>query len=601
LDGALIPPSNCRSSCSLIEINPLTNVFIAILYAIGLEKDFCTEDCFTGEDTGEDATWLVPTDIAFTAVFAYLGLPQNTIFEFPALLYDIITYHIVAGVSALSTSLVTGTVVFPILSRYTEENDQYPELEFIRVDTEDLQGWHFTTLYVQGQEFENPPARVIIPDQKATDGVVHTINRVLLPSTDRTCKEPELVYVDGDCSDIPCTITGLFPSTSILSIEALVTYVPDPTCIPWCLSWWCFPCTPLSAQPIVTLGGINGSFAASFLDDPLGVFLNVLNRGNALGALSLYVNQVGELRLGVAPYFDELLFEEKQILDVTNAPSIYASGVTFFPFQTYKILTTYSEACALAKIYVNDIIRAVAVIDFALPFEEEFVIIGGSNPLINVKQGVAPNVAADATAQFNNLGPPYPDNKFTTFYNPYLTVVGGFGPDGPFVEDSATFQYGPGFVSSLIDGQDGWIRASTDPSPIPAYLEESAYFKDCVNPKYHQCATDSPKDACCGLSARDYKEWLGLIEYVYLSSIIIYPSACTYPNFLPTAQPGPIIDFPEVDIPEEIVIVPVETPAGEAPGEEVVIIQPDVPFDDPNNNLQQNPLSGGGVLNPFEP
>ena len=608
LDSALVPPSFCRSACSLIEINPLTNVFIALVYALGMEKDFCELGCFTGSSDGQSATWLVPTDVAFTSVFAYLGLPQNTIFEYPALLYDIVLYHIIADITVLSTQLTTGSTAVPILGRYTAAGEGFPELEFIRVDTEDVQGWHFTTLYVQGQEFENPPARVIIPDQIATDGVVHTINRVLLPSTARTCATPGLVYVDGDCDDIPCTITGLFPAVDVFSAEAVVTYVPDPTCIPWCLAKWCFPCTPLAAQPIVTLGGLNETFGASLLDDPLGQFLNILNRGNVFGGLSLYINQVGELRLGIAPYFDLSFFESDHVLDITNAPSIYAAGFTAFPYQTYKILATYSQPCGIAKIYVNDIIRAVAHIDFDLNFQNEFVIVGGQNPRVRTRPGVTP-FTGEVSGQFANYGGPYPDGQVPIFYNPFgIATVSGFGPGSAnFVEIANTYDY-VGNAATLIDGIPGWSRIEGT-NPLPDYLKDSAYFLNCgsskdgtFNPKYDQCEDSSPKNACCGLSAVDYREWLGLIQYVYLFAEIIYPSACTYPVFLPTAIPGSgPVDLPEVEIevPPGEPIPPGTELVGEAPGGER-IVEPEPFLNDPFlDPVLQNPLNGGGVLNPF--
>jgi len=553
----------------------LTNLFIAFIYALGLNKDLCTGGCSTGESGGDPATWLVPTDIAFTAVFRYLGLPENSIFEFTALLYDIVLYHIIPGASILSTDIVTGTTANPILARYTLDNDEYPELEFTRVDSEDAQGWHFTQLFVQGQEFAEPPARVIIPDQVAPDGIVHTINRVLLPSADRTCLTPNLVYLEGDCDDIPCTVTGLFPAVDVISVETVVTYVPDPTCIPWCLSWWCFPCTPLSAQPIVSLGGINGSFTASFADDPLGAYLNILNRGNALGALSLYVNQVGELRLGIAPYFNEALLESNQFLDFTNAPSIYASQFVALPFGTYKILATYSEPCKLAKIYVNDILRATASISFGLSnFDQEFVIIGGSNPNVRVKPGTPPEERfAGVTAQFTLEGYTAPLEPLFVPINPFTGTVNGI--------PAADYDY-TSMIGTLRDGIDGWTRI--EGGSLPAYLTESAYFKDCDNPKYHQCLTSSPKDACCGLSARDYREWLGVIRYVYLYDIVVFPSTCTYQDFLPTVTFEPPVQFPAV---EEGNLEQQETEEESlTPGAE---------------ELFSDPTSDGSVLNPFDP
>ena len=166
-----------------------------------------------------------------------------------------------------------------------------------------------------------------------------------------------------------------------------------------------------------------------------------------------------------------------------------------------------------------------------------------------------------------------------------------------------------GSAASLINGEPGWSRIESS-TPLPSYLTDSAYFHDCgdadgnFNPKYHQCATSSPQDACCGLSAKDYREWLGVIQYVYLFDKIIFPSACTYPRFLPTAIPGRgPLDLPEVEI---------EVPPGEPipPGTELVgetpegdrIVEPDPVFTNPFlDPVVQNPLTGGGVLNPFNP
>ena len=134
-------------------------------------------DALTAADTNADAglidtlsgdgpfTVFAPTNAAFAALLDVLGDDYNSLADFDTeaefdLLVDILTYHVVSGTAAFSTDLSNGMMVTTVNGADL---------------TVDLTGGVFI------EDASDTPAEVSTPDVEASNGVVHIINKVLLP------------------------------------------------------------------------------------------------------------------------------------------------------------------------------------------------------------------------------------------------------------------------------------------------------------------------------------------------------------------------------------------------------------------------------------
>ncbi|MCL6266470.1 fasciclin domain-containing protein [Flagellimonas sp. 2012CJ39-3] len=111
-------------------------------------------------------TVFAPTNEAFAALLDVLGDDYNALSDFDTqeeldLLVDILTYHVVAGTAAFSTDLSDGQMIA------TVSEDEVT----IKLDGD----------YVFIKDASEDKAKVIIPDVSASNGVVHVIDKVLLP------------------------------------------------------------------------------------------------------------------------------------------------------------------------------------------------------------------------------------------------------------------------------------------------------------------------------------------------------------------------------------------------------------------------------------
>jgi uncharacterized surface protein with fasciclin (FAS1) repeats len=110
-------------------------------------------------------TVFAPTNHAFVNLLHLLGDDYNSLADFDTqeerdLLVKILTYHVVSGVAAFSTDLSNGQEIGT------------------------LQGENVTISLNHGvfiQDATDHDAEVVIPDVEASNGVVHVINKVLLP------------------------------------------------------------------------------------------------------------------------------------------------------------------------------------------------------------------------------------------------------------------------------------------------------------------------------------------------------------------------------------------------------------------------------------
>ena len=113
-------------------------------------------------------TVFAPTNEAFAAVLELLGDDYHSLSDFDteeeiAILVDILTYHVVSGTAAFSTDLTDGQVI-PTLQG-----------ESLTINLKN------NTVHVVDATETN--ATVVIPDLEASNGVVHVINKVLLPQS----------------------------------------------------------------------------------------------------------------------------------------------------------------------------------------------------------------------------------------------------------------------------------------------------------------------------------------------------------------------------------------------------------------------------------
>lgn len=111
-------------------------------------------------------TVFAPTNEAFAALLDLLGDDYHSLSDFDTqeeldLLVDILTYHVIGGTAAFSTDLSEGQMI-PTVSE-----DEV---------TINLEGG-----YVFIKDASEEKAKVVIPDVEASNGVVHVIDKVLLP------------------------------------------------------------------------------------------------------------------------------------------------------------------------------------------------------------------------------------------------------------------------------------------------------------------------------------------------------------------------------------------------------------------------------------
>jgi transforming growth factor-beta-induced protein len=111
-------------------------------------------------------TVFAPTNAAFVALLNLLGDDFNSLADFDtpeekALLVKVLTYHVVAGTAAFSTDLSNGQHI----ETFQGENV----------------GINIKEGTVHVEDATNTNATVVIPDVAASNGVVHVIDKVLLP------------------------------------------------------------------------------------------------------------------------------------------------------------------------------------------------------------------------------------------------------------------------------------------------------------------------------------------------------------------------------------------------------------------------------------
>ena len=159
-------------------------------------------------DPTQNLTVFAPTDAAFDAVVAALGL--TSIDDIPVeLLNEIVTYHIL-GTSVTSDQLANGDV-----NTLLPGIPGGPEFEFVTVDLTD------------GVKINN--ANVTAPDLKAVNGVAHVVDAVLLPSyvAYSLGTIAEVVQFNKDFTILNAALRKAELLETVAKADALTVFAPD--------------------------------------------------------------------------------------------------------------------------------------------------------------------------------------------------------------------------------------------------------------------------------------------------------------------------------------------------------------------------------------
>ena len=153
-------------------------------------------------------TVFAPTNAAFAALLETLGDDYNSLEDFDTeaeidLLVDILTYHVVSGAAAFSTDLTDGQM----LNTVSED-----------MLTVDLTGGVFIA------DATDTPAAVTTADVEASNGVVHIIDKVLLPQAAvdfvASLQTPNIVELAQSVDDLSLLVDALIQADAGL-VDAL--------------------------------------------------------------------------------------------------------------------------------------------------------------------------------------------------------------------------------------------------------------------------------------------------------------------------------------------------------------------------------------------
>lgn len=415
LDTMLTPSVLCKTLCELLELNPVTNIYAILIYALGFEFEFCASSviCF------DEFTSFAPSDIAFLELFRlYFGTEDiEEVFQYyTPFLYDVVGYHTILDVLVFTTPKIEALqyvynkefdvdpVIPPGIVRFPKnpENQQYFGLvngywdtpAFItstRTDSVDsVKGIVSTNVTLFGQscaplfsgDGSTCPAKIISSDNFATNGVLQVIDRVLLWPKDPECLEPAGTEQFGEEVLLPFLLFEF-------SIFADVKYA-GPNC-----SFLCFPGYHDLENFVDGKDEANG-YWEGFLDrnhsffmhdvnseefdpttcslcGPFGaqiIYSQVISELEGLVAV-LYVNNIGEVRFGIVPGFSQLDwgaggFNIRPIGLELIGPSIVASNFIAYPGERFTVLATIDSFCGIAKLYINGVLRGAALVDLLL-------------------------------------------------------------------------------------------------------------------------------------------------------------------------------------------------------------------------------------------
>jgi uncharacterized surface protein with fasciclin (FAS1) repeats len=569
VDRLILPSGNqdfCPSVCERLELNPLTTVFVAAIYALGLENEYCTTGASNTSTDYEpprmtSGTIFAPTDLAFAKYLYQAGITVFAIFaSYPERLYDTILYHTVEGASLYAADVVDGLVTPTALTQGFPPNAAghidavtSPVLTARRFDSFTLIRKNLlqTALFIEGERcLFNPlvtgadcAGRVIVPDQVTITGaIIHTIDQVLTPNV-LTCLDPA-----GQSG------------TSTVGIAAEVTYVGPIGCSLFCTGVIarCLPCSPFVAQEIYT-SPVDAS--------PLSNFGNVV--------LTLYVNQIGEVRWGQVPGFSRSKWTGDHAIGPIGlqkaGASIVAQGFLATNLVTFNVIANAIDvtditsdsspsAAYLLKIYINGFLKGAAVLDFTSIISlaeiqflfnelvEHYII---ERPLFSIRAAnypgpvVQPSAAGLVNPLFSGSdvelvdasslddGDEIWNSQAYTNANETITAMKAIGEE---VVTAQTIYYavrvGVNPIEALLelfDGIDG--VGYYEQNGFPDVLATTQFFENC-GPIFNQYKDVGANGKLglftpCGVDAVYYQPWAGvIIRLSVYGGVEIFPSTC---------------------------------------------------------------------------
>ncbi|WP_333601024.1 fasciclin domain-containing protein [Flavobacterium sp.] len=166
------PSADSVSIADTAKATPDLSSFVEALDITGLTDTL---------DADGNFTVMAPTNDAFSNMLSNLGYSslQDLEDNQPGVLSDILKYHVISGASVFSKDLTNGQSVATLLGQnFTvdlEANTYYPEID------PDLYTTEQTSIFIK--DSNNDSARVFARDVRCTNGLIHVINAVLMPSS----------------------------------------------------------------------------------------------------------------------------------------------------------------------------------------------------------------------------------------------------------------------------------------------------------------------------------------------------------------------------------------------------------------------------------
>ncbi|ERS84811.1 fasciclin [Marinobacter sp. C1S70] len=257
---------------SILEI-AVENANTTILEAAVLEADPSIAELLGGDD---QLTVFAPTDAAFEALLGDLGLTAEQLLANTELLNAVLTYHVLAtSVGEVKAAAAISVAQSPVPQNLVPTvNGENVALSISQESGEDV-------LYVN-------TSRVTGPDVDATNGVIHIIDKVLLPppsdlsDTDSTIAEIVTALAGAENAEF----TTLLAALQTPGAAALLTAASDVDA-----TLTVFAPTDAAFEALLTDLGIT---AGDLLNDPnLPAILSQHILGTTVGSLTAYASNGG--------------------------------------------------------------------------------------------------------------------------------------------------------------------------------------------------------------------------------------------------------------------------------------------------------------------
>ena len=257
---------------SILEI-AVENENTTILEAAVLEADPSIAELLGGDD---QLTVFAPTDAAFEALLGDLGLTAEQLLANTELLNAVLTYHVLAtSVGEVKAAAAISVAQSPVPQNLVPTvNGENVALSISQENGEDV-------LYVN-------TSRVTGPDVDATNGVIHIIDKVLLPppsdlsDTDSTIAEIVTALAGAENAEF----TTLLAALQTPGAAALLTAASDVDA-----TLTVFAPTDAAFEALLTDLGIT---AGDLLNDPnLPAILSQHILGTTVGSLTAYASNGG--------------------------------------------------------------------------------------------------------------------------------------------------------------------------------------------------------------------------------------------------------------------------------------------------------------------